>query len=147
MTRFHHFSHHLRRAFTLSPGEWLLFMQAWTWLLIFDIALRTLPFKKVQALVAHAKHPAEPRQVSDLIEQTRLAVDRARYAHLIPMTCLRRSLALQHILGTKGIATQLRIGVAKNEKKMAAHAWLEYNQTAICEQRGSLHNYSAFDEF
>jgi hypothetical protein len=64
----------------------------------------------------------------------------------IPSTCLERSLALWWLLGRKGIATQLRIGVRKDAGKFAAHAWVERLGTAIGEPDATHLHYSAFAE-
>ena len=42
------------------------------------------------------------------------------------MTCLRQALALQDMLGRRGLGTQLRLGVRKEAGDLLAHAWLEY---------------------
>jgi len=40
-------------------------------------------------------------------------------------SCLRRATALAWLLGRRGVATSLRIGVAWQEGKFTAHSWLE----------------------
>jgi Transglutaminase-like superfamily len=41
------------------------------------------------------------------------------------MRCLPRALCLRWLLGRHGIRTDLRIGVARKEAGLDAHAWVE----------------------
>lgn len=43
----------------------------------------------------------------------------------VKATCLRQALVLHRILGRSGIETDLRIGVARQDEDLEAHAWLE----------------------
>jgi hypothetical protein len=126
----------LRNASRLSPRGWLFFIEAWFWLLIFDIGLRTLSFSKIQVYAANlALYPAPfSKQIDELILALSNAVDHARYNHLYPMTCLRRSLTLQKMLSERGISTELKIGVHKEAKQLIAHAWVEYQGKPIGER-------------
>ena len=58
----------------------------------------------------------------------------ARY-HLYDMTCLPQALTLQWLLGRRGVATELRIGVRRDSGNLAAHAWLEHAGRPIGEAR------------
>lgn len=128
--------HKLHNASQLSPQDWLFFIEAWFWLLIFDIRLRTQPFPKLQAYAAQlATHSSlSPEQTRKLLFSINNAVDHARYNHLYPMTCLRRSLALQKMLSERGISTELKIGVQKDAKQIIAHAWVEYQGKPVGER-------------
>lgn len=79
-------------AARLSATDWLYFFQAWGWLLVFDIGLQTRPFPGLQAFAARLtpRPSSSPAQTEDLICNLTLAVDRARYNHIRPMTCCRR---------------------------------------------------------
>lgn len=125
----------LHNAFRLSPKEWLFFIEAWFWLLIFDIGLRTQPFSDLQAYAAClASQPKNsPAQTRKLICALQTAIDHARYNHLYPMTCLRRALTLQKMLAQRGIASELKIGVRKEADQLSAHAWLEYQGKPLGE--------------
>ncbi len=135
--------HKLRSAFRLSSAEWLLFIQAWVWLLLFDIGLRIRPFPVLQAYAARlSTHSAPPpEQTEGLILTLKTAVDRARYNHLYLMTCLRRSLALQKMLAQRGIATELKIGVQKELGMLSAHAWVVYQGKPIGEPEKIMDQY------
>jgi hypothetical protein len=127
--------HKLRNASHLSFRDWLFFIEAWFWLLVFDIGLRALPFPKLQTYTAQlATHPiSSPEQTRKLLFSINNAVDHACYNHIYPMTCLRRSLVLQKMLSKRGIATELKIGVRKEAGQLSAHAWVEYQGKSLGE--------------
>lgn len=138
----------LRRAVRISPGEWLDFFQAWFWLLFFDVALRLRPFPELQAFAsrrAFRPTPA-PARVQRLLRLLPLAVDRARVRHLRPMTCLRRSLALQKMFAQKGVPVELRIGVRKEGGQFSAHAWLEYDGNLLGEPEKITEQYAVLQK-
>lgn len=134
----------LRNASRLSPTDWLLFIEAWFWLLIFDIGLRTLSFPKLQAYAARLVSCSTPslKQIDDLILALCNSVDHARYNHLYQMTCLRRSLVLQKMLSERGISTELKIGVQKEAKQLIAHAWVEYQGKPLGEREHIVETFS-----
>lgn len=51
----------------------------------------------------------------------------------LPFTgnCLARSLALWYLLQRRGIVTEVRFGVRKQEGQIAAHAWVEYGGESL----------------
>jgi hypothetical protein len=66
----------------------------------------------------------------------RLVEVAGRYAP-VEATCLKKALVLAWLLGRRGIATALRIGVARREEELMAHAWLEpERQTVLGLPRG-----------
>ena len=128
--------HKLHKASRLSSTDWLYFFEAWFWLLVFDLGLRTCPFSSLQAYAARlSARSASPEQVTGLILALKAAVDHARWNHLSPMTCLRRSLSLQKMLARRGIVTELKIGVRKEKGVFDAHAWLEYQGEPLGESK------------
>jgi hypothetical protein len=56
-------------------------------------------------------------------------------------TCLTQAFAAQMMLARAGHATDLRIGVAKRDGALEAHAWLEYQGTVVY---GELPGFSRF---
>jgi hypothetical protein len=129
--------HKLGTARKLSRAEWGGFLQAWTLLLAVDLGLRLLPFPRLRAWAA-PKSDAYSQNISDeaaraQIRQVRARVAQAARNHLYPMTCLRRSLVLQRMLRRRGIPTELRLGVRKEDGTLQAHAWLEYQGQPVGE--------------
>ena len=113
----------LRTALGFSVHDWGVFAQAWIWLLRTDLALRVQPFPLVRDW-ATAGAPGKAVSATESRRVERL-VDCAARHHLYPMRCLRRALVLQRLLWQRGIATELRLGVAREGEALNAHAWLE----------------------
>lgn len=125
----------LRTARHLKWAEWQLIARAWIALLQVELRLQFQPFPRVQAWAQAPLHHMDTQIKTnpDLIKPTHLAVQRAAALHLLPMTCLRRSLALQRLLANEGIASQLRFGARREAGEVKAHAWIEYQGQAIGE--------------
>jgi len=126
-------------ATTTPRRDWAVLAQAWLLLLAVDWCLRALSFRRVQRLVALGR-----RRAGEAAGDTALAiagrlqklVDVAARNHLYPMGCLRRSLALQWLLGRRGIVAELRIGVRREGEGLRAHAWLECGGQPVGEPEG-----------
>jgi len=130
--------HKLVKALSLSLGEWWLLTRAWVLLLLVDVGLRSrmMSFRRLQKILAPKSRTLDKSQPEDAwgtIRRLKRWVDIAARYHLYPMTCLRRSLVLQRLLGQQGIAAYLQIGVRKEEENLDAHAWLEYHGLPIGE--------------
>ena len=123
---------HTARSF--QWGDWGILARAWLELLYVDILLRTQPFPRVrQAVMVHRN---ETRQIpSDqawkIIRRYQRLVGVASHYHLYPMECLRQALTLQAMLAGQGIATLLRFGARKENGRLLAHAWLDYESESI----------------
>ena len=59
-------------------------------------------------------------------------------------TCLPSSLTLWWVLRRQGVESELRIGVYKSEKGIAAHAWVEQSGTAINDAADVSQRFSPF---
>jgi len=114
-----------RVARQFSGPDWGTFFQAWVLLLAVDLGLRLLPFPWLQSFARRVRQRQVANEAGTVQRMQRL-VDIAARNHLYPMGCLRKSLVLQRLLGRRGIATELRIGVRKEGSELKAHAWLEY---------------------
>lgn len=64
---------------------------------------------------------------------------------LVHPSCLAKSLTLWWLLMRQGIAADLRIGIRRENEKMAAHAWVERNGAALNEPEEHHRHYAAFD--
>lgn len=131
--------HRYNGAFTFLWHNVTILFQAWVLLLAVDLGLRLLPFRRVQEWMAHgSKQAGQPEMGEEWATVQRLhglAGMAARY-HLYPMSCLRRALVLQWLLGRQGICTDLRIGVRREAAGLCAHAWLEHGGRPIGEAQG-----------
>jgi hypothetical protein len=134
--------HAYDRVWRLSRAEWWALLEAWTGLLAAGLALRLLPFWRVERIFAPRRaggqaggqggwDPGEPDPalVSRLVWASRAAARR----HFRPMHCLPRALCLRWLLGRHGIETELRIGVSKRRGDLAAHAWVEHRGRPVGE--------------
>jgi hypothetical protein len=105
-----------------TPADLWAFTQAWILLLVADLGLRTLPFARLDRWLApKVQGRADEAAVGRLVWATASA---ARH-HLYPMRCLPQALCLRRLLGRHGIAAELKIGVARQDGELAAHAWVE----------------------
>ena len=126
----------LQTFFSYPCRDRRLLVYAWLLLLLVDLALRMLPFRKVHAWIESSRPKnkvALPGQAESAIHHTSDFLDRAARHHLYPMTCLRRSLALQWLLSRQGLDTVLQFGVRREQGNLQAHAWLEYQGQVIGE--------------
>ena len=116
----------LRQWWRLPAREQQLLVRAAVLLALLKVALRFLPFAKVQRLVALTRVAARarPRRRGE-IERIVWAVSTAGY-HVPRSTCLTTALAAQVLLERHGIPACLRIGVTRPESgPFLAHAWVE----------------------
>jgi hypothetical protein len=121
-------------------------MRAAFWLTVVRIALWLAPFRRVWKWFGVSRPtPARVPENQAPIARTRWAVDLA--ARRMPgATCLVRALTLRHLLQQQGVASQVRIGVARSETPtLRAHAWVEVEGVAITDI-DSLADYRAFPD-
>lgn len=122
----------LRTVLSFSAQDWILLFRAWSLLLTIDIALRVLPFRKVQGWIKSPnRKEISTIKAEKVIQRSSNLVDLAARHHLYPMTCLRRSLALQWLLARSSLDTSLQFGVRRENGKLQAHAWLEHQGQVI----------------
>ena len=107
----------------LKFSEWLQLAEAWLTLAWVDLGIRLLPFRYWRRWLAQdaAVQPSQDREQTGALIT---AAERAARHHLLPMNCLRRSLAQQRLLRRRGIPSRLHLGVRKGEEGIEAHAWL-----------------------
>ena len=97
------------------------------------------------ALGSAADRPAGRNDLAEA-QAAALAVNRAANWHPLRPNCLPRSLVLVRLLRLRGLAADLRIGVAKPGESLAAHAWVEHGGVALAESDTTLRTYAPFDE-
>jgi hypothetical protein len=124
----------LRTAMRFSACDWGLLLQAWLLLVAVDLGLRGVGFKRVQAFAAGtAGETRDGAEAAAVIRRVGRLVDAAARHHVYAMTCLRRALVLQRLLGARGVETELRLGVERERDALRAHAWLERGGRVIGE--------------
>lgn len=123
----------LHKFLRLAPDERAALVEAWSLYLVAELALRLgflarlvsfsrmAPRRRWDGSVSRA--PSIPR-LSWVVEVA------GRYAPL-RATCLKSALVLSWLLRKRGVATILRIGVARRAGILDAHAWLEHEGQVI----------------
>lgn len=117
----------LRKVVRLPAGERAILARAWILFLVVEVALRVVSLKRLLRLYRKLSRAGRACPTAGGPSDARLAwlVEVAgRYAP-INATCLRQALVLSWLLGRRGVATALRIGVAREGGVLSAHAWLE----------------------
>ncbi len=119
------------RLIRLSPGDWAMITTAYWWLAWARWQMLTGRLKGREWLEnGHMRScgmSVEPRDADDecITRRVRFINLGARYPYGWAR-CLQTSLALRQWLARKGVRSDLRIGVRKNDQNFQAHAWLEY---------------------
>ena len=112
---------------SLTFSEVCFLVEAAATVVGFDLAFKLFSSKTCLALF-------ERKAASDRKQK---GVDPQRVAWLVDVadryapgksSCLRQTAALAWLLRRRGVATSLRIGVARQEGKFTAHSWLELGE-------------------
>lgn len=116
----------LHKLVALTSSDRQLLFNTIFLLTIIRLGLWLLPFKTLRNLLAKvtqttSKLPTDTVHINKIIWAVKVT---SRY---LPgkVKCLARALTTQILLERRGYKAQLRIGVAKNEKGLEAHAWVE----------------------
>jgi len=117
-----------RKLRRLTPGESVVLAQAWGLFLLVELALRVVSFQRLLALCQVPRVPRRsgPTRRTPSVERLAWLVDVAGGYAPFKATCLKKTLVLSWLLRRRGIATVLRIGVAREGDEMRAHAWLDH---------------------
>jgi hypothetical protein len=95
---------------------------------LISFGLRVLGFKRLKGLLQRQNR--NEAQVTGQPLDTMYQI--ARMTNVVggrlplPATCLQRSVALWWMLNQRGIDSAIVIGVHKDDRKLHAHAWVEY---------------------
>lgn len=131
----------MRRDFTFTDYGQLL--HCWLLLLLADVALRLLPFSRVERWSdCRLRAIQDPTKAAAQVARLHRFVGIAARKHLYPMTCLRRSLVLRWLLGRQGVPVELKLGVRREASGLEAHAWIEYEGQPVGEAE-SLDRYAS----
>ena len=132
----------IKQFIGLGAAEKRTFVRAWLLLLAVDLGLRVTSLAKVHGWLGRGLPPQvappEPRALAWMVWRQ---VDAAARHHLVPMSCLRQSLALQRLLAERGLLVGVYIGARKEQGRLYAHAWIEVEGEAIGEGRGVVESF------
>ena len=139
----------LRRFSALQRESRGIFLRASVLLPVISLSLRLRGFRKTQTFLQkflltpeNSADLSSPHRADVAARMVRAAVRHAGFGH---PTCLEESLALWWLLGRRGIASELRIGVRKHNERFEAHAWVERDGAALNEPEALHEHYAAFD--
>jgi hypothetical protein len=139
----------LRRFSALEAGARGIFLRAALLLPLISLSLRMRGFGATQGTLQKFLPSLDQQTTTsggpnvDLIARmVRAAVHHGVVGH---PTCLEESLALWWLLGRRGIASQLRIGIKKQSPKFEAHAWVELGGAPLNEPETPHQHYAAFE--
>jgi hypothetical protein len=121
----------------LRPRELALLTLAFLLLARMRIALWLLPWRRVLALLPGDVAPAATVPVERLEHAIRAA------SHFVPRaTCLTQALALNALLSRCGYPSRVRIGVATDHGRFAAHAWVECGGFTLLSSAADVEQYA-----
>ncbi|MBI3696751.1 MAG: lasso peptide biosynthesis B2 protein [Acidobacteria bacterium] len=131
--------HRLVRAADLSWRDWWSLAEAFTTLLVVTVAARTVSFDRLQRRAMTIRDGPARRldETREMIRRTVWLVAVAANHHPIRMRCLARSVALVWMLARRGCATELKLGVRREEERLEAHAWVEWRGEAVNDSPAS----------
>ncbi len=125
----------LHRFASLSPRRRRLVLGGLAHVLAVRLGLTVLPFARVRVVIERrgARPSAAARVSVDELAWSVSAVSR----YVPRATCLTQALALEALLRKQGYEAELRIGVAKEDGDLKAHAWLEREGKILIGESGA----------
>ena len=121
-----------------SRADWAVLAEAWWCLLAADLGLRLFSYPRVERRFGRAPRKVSRPAGANEVARCVWAAGAASRHHLWPMRCLARSLCLRRLLAKRGIEGVLRIGVAREEGRLLAHAWVEWEGKPLGEREESI---------
>lgn len=117
----------LRKLVALLKSDRRLLVSAIFLLGIVRLGLWLLPFQTLRRFLAGLTPTASKLQKSEQVSVDKIIWAVRVASRYIPgrVKCLARALTTQVLLERHGYKAQLRIGVAKGEQGLEAHAWVE----------------------
>lgn len=115
-----------------SRPSLLLLAEAWLTLLWVRFIIRIRPKSTLRKALQQRGRPWLRRAGSDP-DAIGAAVKTFARTHVVPMTCLVRSIASKRMLERRALAPDLRIGFLRDEKRLHGHAWIELDGIVIAD--------------
>lgn len=122
-----------------------LFLRAWLQLLVVAPGLRIFGLQRTRRALDLAPAPDGCRRGLAEAQAVARIVQAAASRNPLRASCLARSIVLVHQLRRRGLAAEIRIGVAKPDGRFAAHAWVEHDGVALAETEASRDAYAPLD--
>jgi hypothetical protein len=125
----------LTRLRSLTGEERRLLLEAVLVSVVIRVALSIMPFRAVRRTLRLFRSFGAPGRGSESLEDIGTAVARAG-RHVPGSTCLTEALAGEVLLARRGFPVRLRLGVAREEGELRAHAWVESEGTIVIGDHG-----------
>lgn len=130
----------------LSFEEKVLIVRASCWLLFFRAGLFLAPMRLAKKWIRNGEsqestyHRVGTPNINDIVRAVRLCKRFVPYA-----TCLTQALAARRLLSRYGYDAILKIGVAKSESKLEAHAWIEVDGKVVLGRQAYHSRYAVLE--
>lgn len=132
----------LRKLTKMSNRESLLLIDTFILLNLVRLGLFLLPFTKLLNLLKIYSNSRSTQKYQQIeVKQILHAVHTSNYYVLGSSKCLAKALTTQTLMKICGYSSELKIGVAKEDSSLQAHAWVEYGGKVII---GGLRNLDTF---
>ncbi len=123
-------------------------LRAVFWLLFLKVGLRLFSFPRMRSLLRHwiPATVQHPNSDEDKLKQIIWAIESASYHIPLNFTCFPRALTAQLMMKRSGYPVDLRLGIIRMpDKKMEAHAWIEYQDKVLIGDLPNLSQYTPLD--
>lgn len=121
------------------------FAEAWLLLQILEVCLGWFSFQRVERWFAPRQLPQVDAAPSSSISSCLWATRAAARRSFRPVHCLPQALCLRWLLGRRGIASILRIGVLRGHGRLLAHAWVEWEGRPVGEAPEEIARFSLLE--
>lgn len=133
----------IRRLNGMSAHERKLVARTVFWLWFFRLRDITLPFWLTKKWISEevADGPAAQESDEAIIKEVTGAIRRCR-RYVPGATCLTKALATRAVLRHYGQPSSIRIGVARSDVSIDAHAWVEVGGRIVFGRLPNVSRYS-----
>jgi len=130
----------LKQLEELTFTEWRVLLSAILLLPMIALVLKSIGFKKTQTFLSNHLTKKQLEEAQSVARMVSIAANHGFYS----ANCLKKSLLTWWLLGRRGIATDLKIGVNKETGDFNAHAWVEYRGNVLIDATDIEDRFSAF---
>lgn len=131
----------LRKLVATTKSDRRLLVSAILLLTTVRLGLLLLPFQTLRRFLAGITQTTSKLKTDQSLDKVVWAV-RVASRYMPGIKCLARALTTQVLLGRRGYQTQLRIGVAKGQGGLEAHAWVESQGRVVIGGLKDLERYT-----
>jgi hypothetical protein len=131
----------------LSRAQWGMLLRVTPLIIATRGALAVLPFRSVvQYVESQGSNRSGPALPAGDVPHVLWATHAVGNRLLRGRACLTQALVAKFLLARRGVPAALRIGVAKDREKLAAHAWIEQDGRVLIGGETSPQRFKALPE-